>query len=127
MTALLLKLQKILLNIIDINGNLIENDVYWTFDTLKEKLYRKLKNIAFVSAIRKYVDGIEHFKYYKIDFYQLKDFNEFIELIEKGIIRITFKIGVVRTGPNKGKIHDHGTGFDIMEKDILKLYNNYYI
>ena len=117
--------KKIFLNIIDIYGNLIENNVYWAFETLEEKLYRKLKNIAFVDAIRKTVNKEEYFKYYKLTFYKLKNFNTFINLIEEGIIRITFKIGVFRTGNKKGQIHDHGTGFDIKEKDLPKLYTIY--
>ena len=34
-------------------------DVYWDFDTVKEKLYRKLKVIAFVKAHTKFINKIE--------------------------------------------------------------------
>lgn len=117
--------KKVFLNVIDIYGNLIENNVYWTFETLEEKLYRKLKNLAFIDATRKVIDKEEYFRYYRLTMYQLKNFNCFINLLEQGIIRITFKIGVFRTGSRKGQIHDHGTGFDIKENDLLKLYNLY--
>lgn len=117
--------KKIFLNIIDIYGNVVENNVYWTFDTLMEKLHRKVKNIAFVDAIRKYIGNDEYFKYYKLTLYFLKDFNIFINLIEQGVIRITFKISIFKSGKRIGQIHDHGTGFDIKQNDLLKLYNIY--
>ena len=99
--------------------------MYWTFDLLKEKLYRKLKNMAFVSAMRKIENDKEYFKYYKLEIYKLKSFDTFINLLKAGIIRVTFKIGVFRSGDKKGKIHDHGTGFDIEEKNLYKLYDQY--
>jgi len=51
------------------------------------------------------------------------DLNNFIDLIEKGSIRITFKIGVFKNGPRIGTTHNHGTGFDIIRKDIKMLYD----
>lgn len=117
--------QKIYLCIFDSEGTLIEKNVYWDFDIIKEKLYRKVKTIAFISALRKFINKEEYFKYYKMTIYSFKDFDTFINLIEKGIIRITFKIGVFKTGKRTGQIHDHGTGFDIKEKDMHLLYDIY--
>ena len=117
--------KKLYLKVIDQNGNIIEDEVYWTFDLLKEKLYRKLKNIAIISTLRKIESGKEYFKYYKLELYKLKNFETFINLLKIGIIRVTFKIGVFRSGDKKGKIHDHGTGFDIEEKNLYKLYDKY--
>ena len=55
--------------------------------------------------------------------YKLKDFETFIDLIENGIIRISLKIGVFRTGKKIGQIHDHGTSFCIEEDNLDKLYD----
>lgn len=117
--------QKIFLLIYNRNKELIEDEVYWCFDTLREKLLRKLKVLAFINADTKIVNKVEFFKYYKMTVYLLKDFNTFLLLLEQGIIRITFKVNVTLNGPKKGKTCDHGTGFDIQEKDLLKLYNYY--
>ena len=109
--------------IYDSKDNLLEKDVYWDFETLEEKLYRKLEYLAYVHAIKKYSkDGI-YFKYTKINFYKLKTFNEFINLLEQGKIRVTFKVSVYKKGKKKGKTYDHGTGFDIKEEDLLQLYD----
>ena len=103
--------------------NLLEKNVYWDFETIKEKLEKKLLYLAYIKAWPKKLNGIEYYKYYDIQFYQLKKFEEFLKLIEQGIIRITFKIGVFREGMRKGETHDRGTGFEIQETDLEKLFS----
>lgn len=117
--------QKLFLLVYNKKGELIEDEVFWYFDTLKEKLYRKLKILAFIKAYTKRVDDSEYFKYHEMSIYFLKDFDTFLHLLEVGIIRITFKVNIITSGPRKGNIRDHGTGFGIKENDLLKLYNLY--
>ncbi len=116
--------EKLLLEIYDKNKVLIENEVYWDFDTLKEKLYRKLKYMAFFKAYIKEENGWQYFKYYKLNFYKLKGFETLINLIEDGTICVTFRLGIYRAGDKKGKIYDHGTSFNINEYDFWKLYDD---
>ena len=75
------------------------------------------------NAKRKIINNEEYFKYYKIDLYKLNDIDNFIYLLENGIIRITFKMSVFRTGPRYGQMHNHGTSFDIKENYLIKLYS----
>ena len=117
------KKKKIFLDIRSRDMNLLEKNVYWDFETIKEKLEKKLLYLAYIKAWPKKFSGIEYYKYYDIQFYQLKKFEEFLKLIEQGIIRITFKIGVFREGIRKGEIHDRGTGFEIQETDLEKLFS----
>lgn len=117
--------KKIFLCVFNISGYLLEKVVYWDFNTLKEKLYRKLSILSFIKAHRKYINGVEYFKYYDMNVFVLKDFDTFISLIESGLIRVTFKVSVFRSGIRCGQIHDHGTSFEIKECDLLKLYNKY--
>lgn len=119
------KQSKVFLLIFDIHGNLIENEVFWYFDTLKEKLYKKLKMIALIDSEVKTIGNQEYFRYYNLTIYKLKSFDEFLNLLEKGIIRVTFKISVFLSGKRKGETHDHGTGFDIQKDDLQKLYDVY--
>jgi hypothetical protein len=114
--------EKIFLLIYNKKDNLIEDSVYWDFDIIKEKLYRKLKFLAYVKAIKKVINGKNYFKYYEMKLYKLKNFEEFINLLDIGVIRISIKIGVFREGKRKGKIHDHGTSFCIQEENLNKLY-----
>ena len=115
------KQQKIILLVFDYKKILIEDIVYWDFDILKEKLYRKLKYLAFVKADKISKENRNYFKYYLMKIYKLKDFDTFIKLVEEGIIRISLKIGVFRDGKKKGQIHDHGTSFCIKEDNLEKL------
>ena len=119
------KEEKLYLRVYNSKEQLIEKIVYWDFDILQEKLYRKLKKLALIKAYSKKIDGIEYFKYYKIDMYRLIDFNSFIDLIERGKIRINFKLNIRTKGDKIGQIHDHGTSFDILEQDLEKLYTRF--
>lgn len=113
---------KIRLHIMDNNLQLIDKEVSWSFELLKEKFERKLKYLAFVNADKKFFNGKVYYKYNKITFYKSYSFGKFIELLEKGKIRISLKIGVFKSGKNIGKTHDHGTSFSILEKDLCLLY-----
>ncbi len=106
----------------DINGNDLEINTSWSFDLLEKCLKRKIKYLALIRAKTKNINKKEYFYYKKIDFYELKNVETFIDLLERGVIIITFKIGVYRSGKNKGKIHDRGTGFSIDIKNIEYLY-----
>lgn len=119
--------KKIFLCIYDRFDNLIEKKVYWSFIYLESKISLKLNTLAIVNTWTNKIEGWNYFKYYKIDFYSFKDFEIFLELIELGIIRVTFKIDIHKDEKRYGKTYDHGCGFDIKESDIIKLYDKYYI
>jgi len=117
------KQKKIFLTILDYSLNIVEQTTYWEFSELEKKLYGKLKYLAYVNVKQKQKNGQSYYHYYKIRFYKLKDFNTFLHLIEDGTIRINFHIGVHKSGIHKGEIHDHGTSFQIQEKNLLKLFD----
>lgn len=118
------KNRKVVLNVYDKNKELIDTDTSWSFEILKEKLERKLQLLAIVKAERKWDSSTRevYFRYNQVKFYKLKSFEDFINLIEIGRIRISFKIGVYKTGRKKGQIYDHGTGFTIQEFNIENLF-----
>ena len=107
----------------DNKGNDLEVDTSWSFDMLKEKLYLKLKNLAVICADSKYIKGEEYFCYNDLKFYRLKDFDTFLDLIEKGKINICFNIGVYRSGKRYGQPHDRGVNFSIKQSDLLLLFD----
>ena len=79
--------QKIFLEIFNLNYELIEMDCYWDFSTIKQKLSQKLNYLAYIKADRKYENKKVYFHYKEIDFYKIKNFENFIDLIEKGNIK----------------------------------------
>lgn len=108
------------------NKNIINKDIYWDFDSLKEKLYRKDKKIAVFTFIKKNENGKKFYKYDTLYMYNIKNFKRFLELIEEGYIFINFKIGVHKSGKYKGKFADHGTSFRIDLNNMHKLFYKYY-
>ena len=116
--------EKIYLCIYDKEGDLVEKEVYWSFDYLKEKLINKLQVLALIEVWPNKINGWNYFKYYKINFYTLKGFDTFISLIEIGIIKLSIKIDIYMDKENYGKMYDHGCGFSIAKKDINLLFSN---
>ena len=51
--------------------------------------------------------------------------NKFKSAVESDKLKIDIRIGVYRSGKNKGKYHDHGTGFRINKRDFLLLFDNF--
>lgn len=115
--------KKIKMEIYDKNGNFIEDEISWTFDMLAEKLYRKLNTLAFIIADKKVNNGNCYYRYTSINFYKLKSFNAFINLIKTGKIIISFSLSTIREGTKAGKMHNHGTAFRILKEDIELLYD----
>lgn len=119
--------RKVYLCIYNKFGKLIEKRIYWSFDYLEKKLFAKLKYLAIVCAFSKEIGRWNYFKYYKIEFFALKDFDTFLKLIGDGTIKFMLKIGVYWDTDNYGKIYDHGCSFAIPMDDIRKLFNRYII
>lgn len=111
----------IILNILDTNLNLLDNTIYWTFESIKQRLYTKLAYLALINGYPYRINNKTYYKYTNIKFYKLTDFENFLYLLEKDLIYITFNISTYKTGKLKGNIHDHGTSFKIklIALDIL--------
>ena len=97
--------------------------VSWSFELLQQRINLKLKYLAIVKAESKKIEGIEYFKYDEIKFYKLKSFTTFIDLLEAGIIDISFTIGIYKKGKKLGQTHDRGTIFSINRNHIKLLYD----
>ena len=110
--------KRVVLLIFDKSYKLISDEIYWTFELLEERINLKLKKLALVKCCTKRKDNIEHYWYYRINFYKNIDFLKFLKAIENGIITIRFKIGTFLSGPRIGEIHNHGIDFAILESDL---------
>jgi len=112
----------IILNIYDNNFKLIDNDTKWSFELLEEKLLRKLQKLAFIEVKKKYISGEIYYRYENVTLYNIKNFDNFINLIDKGKIKIVFRIGIYKKGPKFGQIYDHGTSFCIKVSHLEQLF-----
>lgn len=101
-----------------------EEDVnsFYPFEIIKNILETKLKYIIFIDTECKKEAGKELFKFNRAKLLSGLTLEKFITLVNQGIIKYDFRLGVYRTGKNKGKAHDHGSGFRILKGDIEKAF-----
>lgn len=117
--------KRIVLCVYDWNEVCIDESAYWEFSVLKEKLIRKLSVLALVKAWPNNINGVEHFKYYKMTIYLLKDFESFLDALEAGKIKVSFKIGNHYEEDRYGEVEAHGVGFSISEEDLDSIFDYY--
>lgn len=116
--------QRLYILIETIDGK-IDRSVYYSFDALRQAI-KKIENLAFVRADTKKLGDIEHFHFTKATiFYDFISFEKFLESIELGLIMYDVRIGAYKTGRNRGKTHDHGSGFRIKRENMGLLYNKH--
>ena len=106
----------------DLHIGTITDVAYWTYNDVKDCLNKKLKGLFFVSADSKIENGKEYFHYTKAEIYLNPSFDDFLNLIDNGKVMIDIRIGSYKSGRNKGKAHDHGTGFRIKPSDLCTFY-----
>ena len=109
-----------------ITKELIDDYSYWSFDSVELALNRKFKNLAIIEAWDKKINNQKYYKYWKINIYKLKSFDEFIKYLEKGKIKIIFNYGTYKSGIKKGEMHNHGTIFSIKKEDIDYIFKRIY-
>lgn len=116
-------LQRVELLFIDNKNNEINLGIFWSFEKIKKRLDLKLQYLAIVRESSRIINNEGYYYYHTINYYKLKEFDNFIDLLEKGVIEITFKIGYFSTGRRAGEIHDHGTDFSININNVNLLYD----
>ena len=117
--------EKLRIILCDIHENVIDDSVYWTFDSLREAS-SKLKNTFVVKAEEKIIDAKTHFKYTEGRAFIGFSFEKLIEIIKVGKARYDNRLGVYRTGKNKGKKHNHGGGIRLVKSsDYKEMFDNY--
>lgn len=117
--------KRIILQIYNSYGKLLNSDLYWDFDSLEEKITRKLKKIAIFEFSKKIVDNIYYYKYTTCNIYRYTNFERFLKCVENGIIYVTFNTGVNKSGPYIGKFSDHGTAFRVSKNNICKMFDRF--
>lgn len=117
------KNKKVIMEIYNKDNELIDNLSSWSFELLEEKLCRKLNYVCLVEGDKKFSHNVLYVRYDKYKFYKLKKFSNFIRLLKRGQIRISFTLGVYKSGSKSGKMHDHGTQFSIRKENLKLLFD----
>ena len=105
-------------------GELIDDSVFYTYEKLKEKLFKKLTSLFIVSAERRFNNGVEEFKFTNAIIYTNPSFERFLNILDDGRVQYDIRIGSYQSGDKYGMPHDHGSGFRVREDYITSLYND---
>lgn len=118
------KARKIFIAVYSLDGVLLlDKSCGYDYDELEKVLKNKLKNLFYVESMRKTVRGKEFFYFHKATIYESPSFYKFLRLIDQGLIMYDIRIGSYKSGLSYGKPHDHGSGFRILESNLMKLYS----
>ena len=109
---------KLYLCVYDSKYNLIEKESYVYLETIKNHLLTKIKNLAIIKASKKVTNNTEHFRYYQINIYTLKDYNTFIELLKQGIIEISLISRMNKSGDKVGRYSNKNLVFQIKKSNV---------
>lgn len=106
-----------------VSKELVDDSVGYTYDCLEKVLKKKLKDLFYVTAERKFIDEDEYFFFSKAEIYSNPSIDKFLELLDRGLIMFDIRIGSYKSGRNIGKAHDHGSGFRILESNLRLLFS----
>lgn len=100
---------------------------YWPVSIFDDVLKAKSDKILLAFAETKGERKTKNEKFHFTEAYLLSNLNinKFKSAVESDKLKIDIRIGAYRSGKNKGKYHDHGTGFRINKKDFLLLFDNF--
>jgi len=115
--------EKLFLHINDFNLHSLDN-VFWTFNDLK-KASAKIKSLILVLAKERNQNGKRFYHYHKAEIYHKFSFDKLLKSIRNGEIMFDIRIGIRNSGKNKGKTHDHGSGFRIKRENLKNIYETY--
>lgn len=101
--------------------------IYWPISIFDDVLKAKSDKILLAFAETKGERKTKNEKFHFTEAYLLSNLNinKFKSAVESDKLKIDIRIGVYRSGKNKGKYHDHGTGFRINKRDFLHLFDNF--
>jgi len=81
-----------------------------------------MKYLAIINAFKKNINNQRYFKYYNLLLYQLKDFETFISLIEKDIIKINLISRINKSKLHYGKASYKNLIFSIKKNNLQHLF-----
>ena len=96
--------------------------MYWSFKELKSRLQHKLNYLCVILTKSRIINNIDYFKYDSLNFYKLKDFINFLKLINKGKVKVTFKLSYYQKQDRYGEFYDKGTSFDLSYESLDELF-----
>ncbi len=102
-------------------------ECFYPISIFQDVLVSKSNKILLVFAETKGERKTIKEKFHFTEAYLLSDLNldKFQKAVQQDKLKVDIRIGAYRSGKNKGKYHDHGTGFRINKRDFLLLFDSY--
>lgn len=115
-------LGKLYLRIKDSNTDteIDNNRFFWEINTINNQ-FKKIKNCCVIEG--KINTKEKLVKFTKMTIYKNASMPKFWNIFKDKYIFIDFRIGEYKSGPRKGKTHDHGTAFRIKESKLTDIFD----
>lgn len=117
---------KLYLCVYDMNNNLVEKESFVYTLSIYNHLMLKLQNLVIIYSSKKKENDELWFRYYKMQLYKLKNFDTFLELIERDLIKISIISRISKSGYKKGKYANKNIVFFIKKENIELLFDKVY-
>lgn len=101
---------------------LIDKIGYIDFDTIRTRAEIKVKKMVLIKASKKKENNDLYYRYYQIDCYILKEFENFIDAIKSGDLKISVSLRFDRSSNLLGKNRNKGLIFSIRKDGISSIF-----
>ena len=118
--------EMIFVNIYDNDSKLLEKRCFIFYSSIKNRINVKLRKLALIRASKRKIGFNLYFRYYKISCYELKAIDNFIDMIKKGVIKLSIVLRFSKSGFEKGKQKNKNMVFSINQDKIEEIYNKIY-
>lgn len=95
-------------------------DAKWSYKALNKVLINKMPNKLVIILTDKKVINEKTYYNYKSMFVTSIRLSNLLEALNAGCVYVDLRLGAYKSGKNKGKTHDHGTGFRISLPNLFK-------
>jgi len=102
------------------NDELVDDEIYWDFQTLKKCVENKIKTIAILYGDNKKEKDVNFVQFTRMDLIEGITFEKMLQALDNDDLMVELRLGVYSSGKNIGKTHDHGTAFRINLDKLLK-------
>jgi len=120
------KEEKLYLCVYDLNDNLTERKSFVYLNSIYNHLMLKLNKLAIVYASNKKINEEKHFRYYKINMYEIISFERFLELLKIGEIDVSLIARIEKSGVDAGRYRNKNLVFQIKKDKINKIFKEIY-
>lgn len=110
----------------DKNKSFIDKIGYIDFDTIKTRAEMKVKKMVLIKASKKKENNDFYYRYYQIDCYILKEFENFIIAIQNGDLKLSISLRFDRSSNLLGKNRNKGLIFAIKKDGISSIFKLVY-